>query len=251
MLTGLWTAIIQLWDWGWTYSGLSINNCGTGIDITAGGSSAITTGSITLIDSSMTNVPIGIKTAWTSSSSPATAGSMVLENIALSNVPIAVQGPSGTVLTGSTGSVTITGWGEGHSYTPSGPTQFQGTVTPNSRPSSLLSGSKYYTRSKPQYQSLSASDFLSVRTAGCRGDGTYDDVSFLLRRQGMLLANELRLPISKLLSTNPHQRARSCTSTTAFIESLPPLQFPQAQCWSGNRTRVSWIYTISNMEATY
>jgi glucan 1,3-beta-glucosidase len=172
-------AIIQLWDWGWTYIGLSINNCQTGIDISAGGSGDVKTGSITLIDSSMTNVPVGILTAWTSSSSPATADSLVLENLALNNVPTVVKGPNGAMLTGSGGAVTITAWGNGHRYAQTGPQQFANSITPNSRPASLLSGSRYYTRSKPQYESLSASSFISVRSSGGRGDGVWDDTSAL------------------------------------------------------------------------
>lgn len=62
---------------------------------------------------------MGIITAYTSSSQPATAGSIVLENVSLQNVPVAVQGPSGTLLSG--GTTTITAWSEGHRYTPSGP----------------------------------------------------------------------------------------------------------------------------------
>lgn len=101
--------------------GLQINNCGTGIDISAGGSSAQNVGSLTLIDSSFVNVPVGIVTAYTSSSQPATAGSVVLENVSLQNVAVAVKGPSGTVLSGSSGSTTITAWSEGHRYLPAGP----------------------------------------------------------------------------------------------------------------------------------
>ncbi|KAK3381661.1 pectate lyase superfamily protein-domain-containing protein [Podospora didyma] len=174
------TAIIQLWDWGWTYAGLSINNCGVGIDITAGGNGKVETGSVTVFDSSFTNVPVGIKTAWTTSSTPATAGSLVLENIALNNVPVAVQGPSGTLLSGSGGAVTITAWGNGHSYTPTGPREFSGAVSPNARPGVLLGADgRYYTRSKPQYENLPASSFVSVRAAGARGDGATDDTAAL------------------------------------------------------------------------
>ena len=34
------TAIYQAWSWSWTYIGLSINNCGIGIDMTNGGTTA-------------------------------------------------------------------------------------------------------------------------------------------------------------------------------------------------------------------
>ena len=162
------TAISQLWDWGWVYQGLSINNCKTGINIAAGGSSAQTVGSVTLLDSSITNTPVGIVTAYTSSSSPATAGSLILENIKLNNVPTAIQLTSGsTVLAGTTGSTTIAGWGDGHSATGS----FEGSITPNSRPSVLLSGSNYYVQSKPQYGTLPVSSFQSVRSGGATGNG--------------------------------------------------------------------------------
>ncbi|KAK4189341.1 glucan 1,3-beta-glucosidase [Podospora australis] len=174
------TAIIQLWNWGWTYHGLSINNCQVGIDISAGGPSKVETGSITLFDSTFTNVPVAIKTAWTYSSSPATAGSMVLENIALNNVGVAVQGPGGTMLTGTGGSTTIAAWGNGHSYLPNGPTNFAGPITPNPRPASLLGANgRYYVRSKPQYENLPASSFLSARAAGARGDAAADDTAAL------------------------------------------------------------------------
>ena len=175
-------AIIQLWDWGWTYIGLSINNCGVGIDISAGGSNGkIETGSITLLDSTMTNVGVGIVTAWSPTTNPDTAGSMVLENIVLTNVPIAIKGPTSTLLAGSPTALTITAWANGHRYSGSAttPTESAGPITPNSRPVSLLSNGRYYTRSKPQYESLPVSKFLSVRAAGAKGDAASDDTAIL------------------------------------------------------------------------
>jgi glucan 1,3-beta-glucosidase len=174
-------AIIQLWNWGWTYMGLDIQNCGKGIDMSAGGSNKQDVGSITVVDSTIANTPVGIVTAWTTSSKPSTAGSIVLENIVLQNVPVAVQGPNGTLLTGSNGSTTISAWSEGHRYTPNGPNNAVGAITPNSRPSALLSGGKYYTRSKPLYADRPASDFVSVRSAGAKGDAAADDTAAIQR----------------------------------------------------------------------
>jgi glucan 1,3-beta-glucosidase len=105
---------------------------------------------------------------------------LILENVALSNVPTAVQLVSGaTVLAGTTGTMTIAGWGEGNQYTPTGPQRLQGSFTPNTRPGSLLSGSNYYVRSKPQYQSLPVTSFQSVRSAGATGNGVTDDTTAL------------------------------------------------------------------------
>jgi glucan 1,3-beta-glucosidase len=176
------TAIQQLWDWGWLYQGISINNCQKGIDISAIDSTTgdLNVGSVTIIDSSITNTPIGIITAYQAGSQPPTAGSLILENVALSNVPTAVQLVSGaTVLAGTTGTMTIAGWGEGNQYTPTGPQRLQGSFTPNTRPGSLLSGSNYYVRSKPQYQSLPVTSFQSVRSAGATGNGVTDDTTAL------------------------------------------------------------------------
>ena len=175
------TAISQLWDWGWVYQGLSINNCQKGIDISAGGEGAESVGSVILIDSSITNTPVGIITAYTSTSVPATAGSLILENVQLTNVPIAIQLNTGpTILAGTGGSMNIAAYGDGHQYTPNGPTQFEGSISPNTRPSSLLApGGKYYTHSKPQYNSLPLSSFHSARAAGAAGNGVADDTSAL------------------------------------------------------------------------
>jgi glucan 1,3-beta-glucosidase len=175
------TAINQLWDWGWTYKGISINNCGTGLNIATANSTtgALAVGSIVFIDSDISNTPVGISTGISSTSIPATANSLILENVRLNNVPVAVQGAgSSTILAGSTGQTTISGWGQGHSYTPTGPNPLQNSISPNNRPASLVAGSDYYERSKPQYESVPASGFVSVRANGAVGDGsTADDAA--------------------------------------------------------------------------
>ncbi|KAL1962166.1 hypothetical protein VTN77DRAFT_512 [Rasamsonia byssochlamydoides] len=173
------TGISQIWDWGWTYQGLQITNTTTAIDISNGGSSAQNVGSVNIIDSSISDSSVFVNTAWTTSSSPATAGSLILENISLNNVPVAVKGSSGTVLAGSSGSTTISGWGQGHKYTPTGPTTFQGSFTPATRPSGLVASgtSNYYTKSKPQYAASPTASIVSIRSAGAKGDGSTDDTS--------------------------------------------------------------------------
>lgn len=96
--------------------------------------------------------------------------------IFLSKVPIAVQGPNGTTaLAGTTGSTTILDWGEGHSYTPKGPTNFEGPFAGYARPGPLVSGSGYYQRSKPQYENIPVSQFVSARSVGATGNGFTDD----------------------------------------------------------------------------
>jgi hypothetical protein len=175
------TAINQLWDWGWTYQTISINNCSVGLNMSSGGTTGQSVGSITFFDSSISNTPIGIITAH-SPSQPAkmTNGSLILENVALNNVPVAVQGPANaTALAGTAGALTISAWGQGHYYTPNGPVLFEGPIKPNSRPASLISGSGFYQRSKPQYENVPVSQLLSARSAGASGDGVTDDTAAL------------------------------------------------------------------------
>ena len=173
------TAINQIWDWGWTYKGLTINNCSVGLNMSSGAPSALTVGSVTFFDSVVTNTPIGILTGRTTTSQPPAAGSLIIENCQFGNVSAIVQGPSGTLLAGSSGTTTVAGWGSGHAYTPNGPQIFEGPITPNNRPASLLSNGAFYQRSKPQYGEYAVAAFLSARSLGAKGDGKTDDTKAL------------------------------------------------------------------------
>ncbi|KAK4151575.1 pectate lyase superfamily protein-domain-containing protein [Chaetomidium leptoderma] len=177
------TAIEQLWSWGWTYKGVSINDCEVGFDFTASGGDGLTVGSITIVDSDIKNTPVGITYGSSGVTTPAVANNFVFENLRLNNVPTAIRGPSGTVLAGSSGQSVIEAWGRGNKYTPasasSGPTFFEGPIKPNTRPASLTAGTAFYERSKPQYETVPLSEFVSARAAGAAGDGTTDDTDAL------------------------------------------------------------------------
>lgn len=169
------TAINQIWDWGWTYKGLSINNCSVALNMSSGAPSALSVGSVTLFDSVVTNTPIGVLTGRSASSQPPAAGSLIIENCRFGNVPAIVRGPGGVLLAGSSGTTTVAAWGSGHAYTPNGPQIFEGPITPNSRPASLLSNGVFYQRSKPQYGEYGVDAFVSARSLGAKGDGNTDD----------------------------------------------------------------------------
>jgi glucan 1,3-beta-glucosidase len=144
-----------------------------------GGTPGQTVGSMTLIDSSFTNIQTGILIAYNSdgSSAPPSAGSLILENVDFNNVQVAVQGPGGAAIAG--GTMTVAAWGQGHGYTSKGPTRFQGNIPAFSRPGQLRSSSKYYERSKPQYEDVPVSQFVSVRGNYARGNGIDDDTAAL------------------------------------------------------------------------
>lgn len=169
--------ISQIWNWGWLYSGLTISDCGTAFSMTNGASSGkLEVGSVVIIDSEITNCPTFIDQAWSRTTTPIGAGQLVVQNVKLNNVPVAVKGPNGaTVLAG--GSTTIATWGQGNRYTPNGPEKFQGPMTVAARPAGLLDNGKFYSKSKPQYETLATSSFISARGSGATGNGNTDDTT--------------------------------------------------------------------------
>lgn len=173
------TAINQIWNWGFSYSQLSINNCSVGLNMSSGAPDALSFGSNIVFDSTFTNTTIGIAYGRSDTSQPPAANSLIIENVQLNNAPAIVQGPSGTVLAGSTGTTTVSGWAAGHAYTPNGPSNIEGPIRPNNRPPALLLNDRYYRRSKPDFADLPASAFLSARSSGAAGDGSTDDTAAL------------------------------------------------------------------------
>jgi len=71
--------------------------------------------------------------------------------------------------------MTIEAWGQGNKYSPDGPEKFQGSIDTADRPQGLLDDGKYYSKSKPQYETLSVGDFISARNSGAKGNGRDDD----------------------------------------------------------------------------
>ena len=162
----------------WTLSGLSINNCGVGVDMANGGASSQTVGSVLLVDSTISNTPIGISTVY-STSEASTNGSLIIDNVNFSpNVPVAVSNPAtkATILAGNT---KIASWTQGRNYKGANSgSAVQGPQTPITKPASLLnSAGNFFTRSKPQYEKEPVSAFKSVKAAGAKGDGVTDDTA--------------------------------------------------------------------------
>ncbi|TRM62663.1 glycoside hydrolase family 55 protein [Schizophyllum amplum] len=175
------TAIYTIWNWGWTYQGVTINNCGVGFDLMTGGltQDTQTTGGLAIIDATVTNTPIFVQT---SASSPGhLAGSLVLNNAVLNNVPTAVRVADGTVVLAG-GSMTIDSWAQGNVYSGANTahTFTQGTVAAPSKGAGLTDGSgKIFSKPRPQYTDYSASQIVSAKSSGAKGDGVTDDTAAL------------------------------------------------------------------------
>ncbi|KAF7359345.1 Exo-beta-1,3-glucanase [Mycena sanguinolenta] len=154
-------AVSAFWNWGWTFQGVNINNCGA------------------IIDATVTNTPIFVRMGEASDGELLGAGSLVLNNINLSNVSTAIGVVDGTVvLAGGSGKMTIASWGQGNIYKGSNGngTYTQGAIAAPPKPAVLLDDSgKIFGKGHPQYATYAVSDFVSVRDHGAKGDGKTDD----------------------------------------------------------------------------
>ena len=93
---GCGTAISQLWDWGWTYKSLVVEDCGVGVEMMDNN-----TASITLLDSEFSRVGDAIRTKRKGGETdPKAAGSLVLENVRFSEVDAVLTGVDGVIIPG-------------------------------------------------------------------------------------------------------------------------------------------------------
>ncbi|PCH36899.1 glycoside hydrolase family 55 protein [Wolfiporia cocos MD-104 SS10] len=174
------TAIYAMWNWGWTFQGVEINNCQVGFDLKTGGLTQDdqTVGGEAIIDAVVTNTPIFLRSSVASRS---LAGSIVLNNIQLNNVPVAVGVLDGEVALRG-GTTTIHSWAQGNVYSGSNSrlSFTQNHIATPLKASSLLDESgRIFGRTHPQYEDYSVDQFVSVKTLGARGDGYTDDTNAL------------------------------------------------------------------------
>jgi glucan 1,3-beta-glucosidase len=141
-----------------------------------GGAGGQTVGSVLLVDSTISNTPIGVSTVYQTSQG-ATNGTLILENVDMTqNVPVAVSngGTQATILGGNT---KISSWVQGRTYLGANTGDaVQEAQTAVNKPTSLLdSTGRFAARSKPQYEGVPTSSFLSTKAYGAKGDGFTDD----------------------------------------------------------------------------
>lgn len=98
------TAILQIWNWAWTYKSIYVYDCQVGLNM-----SGPIVGSVTLVDSLFHNTPTGIVSGRspTNQTNPG-AGSLIMENVIFRQVDVAVMGPDGAaVMAGEQGGTIV------------------------------------------------------------------------------------------------------------------------------------------------
>ena len=133
-------------------------------------------GAIAIIDADVKDTPTFLRVAETSETGTL-SGSLALDNVDLVNVPIAVGAKSGeTIMHG--GTKHIDAWAHGNVYAGADPDKdyIRGSIHPTNKPRSLLTPEgKVFGKMHPQYENLKASDIISVKANGAKGDGKTDD----------------------------------------------------------------------------
>ncbi|KAK7413340.1 hypothetical protein QQX98_007783 [Neonectria punicea] len=182
-------AIWMTWNWGWTFKSIVFKDCRIGIkmdDVSHG------VGSITIIDSEFQNVGTAISTTRMSSGSLGSGGSFTMENVHFENVNAVLMGPNGVDLARNIVTAGNDVFVMGHLADPGGLSDKTGyyNIT-TSRSANLLLNTKYYEKSKPQYEQVSSQYFTSARANGVAGDASRDDTQALNRLFKYTAANGL------------------------------------------------------------
>lgn len=169
------TAIFMNWNWLWTLKSVFINNCKLGLDM-ANQPQNQTVGSVLLLDSKFTNTPIGINSSFTQDSIPHTGGSLIIDNVDFEGCTTAVQNAAGEALL--KGGSKVSGWAQGNAMAAgmAEAGRVQGDISnAPTKPQSLLGENGWFERSKPQYEKVDVSKFVSLKGKGAKGDGKTDD----------------------------------------------------------------------------
>ncbi|RFU24725.1 hypothetical protein B7463_g11612, partial [Scytalidium lignicola] len=171
---GCTTGIYLQYCYDCVFQGVTFENCATGIDTTSGNM-----GTITILDSSATNVGSVVSTAAEMTGQD----SLIIENLSVgAGVAATVVAGGNTILTGS---VTET-WVYGNAYVPNGSATGAhqgGTTYTSNRPAALIASSgEYQVIKPPTYQQYDVTEFVNVKSVSgypVYGDGQTDDTANL------------------------------------------------------------------------
>ncbi|OAQ96933.1 hypothetical protein LLEC1_04234, partial [Akanthomyces lecanii] len=167
------TAVQMVWDWGWNWQGIAVNGGSIGFNISgAGGLSGQGIGSVSIIDSTISDVRIGVLT-----NDVATSPNIVLDNTEIKNVALPVASLGGKQLLSGSSSL----WATGKRYDGQNGSTQTGDVKAPARGKGLNDkDGKLYVRSRPQYEKNSVGDFLVATTdGGCQNDASGDQAGCL------------------------------------------------------------------------
>ncbi|KAL2788774.1 pectate lyase superfamily protein-domain-containing protein [Aspergillus keveii] len=166
------TAVQMVWDWGWNWQRITVNGGAIAFNISGvGGDTGQGIGSVSIIDSTIRDVEIGVLT-----NSLATSPNIVLDNTQFDNVASPVQVAGGDTIL-SSGHASL--WATGKRYDGDDGSTQTGTVRAPGRGEGLDDADGFlYVRSRPQYENHGVDSFLVATTdGGCKNDASGDQAS--------------------------------------------------------------------------
>jgi glucan 1,3-beta-glucosidase len=169
------TGIYMNWNWLWTLKSINFNNCKVGLDM-ANSPQNQTVGSVLLLDSKFVGTPIGVNSSFSDTSIPTTGGTLIMENVDFTGSETAIQGPKPLA-----GGKMVKSYTQGQALaagSAAGRVAGESGDAPE-RPASLVGQNGFFERSKPQYENVPLSSFVSVKDKGAKGDGKTDDTAAL------------------------------------------------------------------------
>lgn len=139
------TAVQMVWDWGWTWQQITVNGGSIGFDISGvGGDAGQGTGSVSIIDSTISDVEVGVLT-----NNLPTSPNVVLDNTRFEKVASPVRAEGGSDLLSGNSDL----WATGRRYNGSEGSMETGAITAPGRGEGLNDADgKLYVRSRPQYE---------------------------------------------------------------------------------------------------
>jgi hypothetical protein len=172
------TAVQLIWDWGWIWKSIRVNNAQVGFRLYNDGGGQLP-GSVTIVDSVFTNIrESAIEMAVPTDTRDSGFTGLVLDNVNLgarvkdhwSSNQILAAGYYRYYVMGSTYKDNKRSWTNGAmSYTRESTLLGAGV--------SGLDVAPYFERKKNQYTDKSASDFIHLKDQGAKGDGSTDDTA--------------------------------------------------------------------------
>ncbi|OAT07954.1 hypothetical protein BDBG_16924 [Blastomyces gilchristii SLH14081] len=171
---GCLTAVQMIWDWGFNWQRIEVDGGAIAFNISGrGGSTGQGIGSVSIIDSKISNCPIAI---LTNSREDRINGppNIVIDNLEMINVETTVKSENGDVILDGTDHVGL--WAIGRRYKGYKGTYVSGDVEAPSKGKRLLDkDGKLFYRPRPQYEDLGVDQFLIATENGCKNDGTGDN----------------------------------------------------------------------------